>query len=146
MPVLHLQGVLTVHLDQLRHTVSQIPDNYQHFTSIFQNSGKNFVSKSLYTERAAYDSVWNRELTTSCCIELGCNRIIPVANSVEVESKTMVATGAMCTAFHVRTHLFSRQFHCFSSRARLPVTRTYGKARQRKARSAISFSIHIQTT
>lgn len=57
MPVLHLQGVLTVHLDQLRHTVSQIPDNYQHFTSIFQNSGKNFVSKSLYTERAAYDSV-----------------------------------------------------------------------------------------
>lgn len=50
MPVLHLQGVLTVHLDQLRHTVSQIPDNYQHFTSLFQNSGKT-LSVSHFIQR-----------------------------------------------------------------------------------------------
>lgn len=65
------------------------------------------------------------------------SRILPEANNVEVESKAMLATGATCTAFHVRTHLLSRQFHCFSSRALLPVTRIYTEARQKKAKSTI---------
>lgn len=37
--------------------------------------------------------------------------VLPVASSVEVESKAMVATGAVCTAFHKRVTLPSRQAH-----------------------------------
>lgn len=38
-------------------------------------------------------------------------RALPVASSVEVGSKAMVATGAVCIAFHRRVMLPSRQAH-----------------------------------
>lgn len=38
-------------------------------------------------------------------------RVLPVASSVEVGSKAMVATGAVCIAFHRRVTLPSRQAH-----------------------------------
>lgn len=37
--------------------------------------------------------------------------IVPVANSVEVASKAMEATGAVCIAFHRRVTVPSRQAH-----------------------------------
>lgn len=37
--------------------------------------------------------------------------VLPVANSVEVGSKAMVATGAVCIAFHRRVMLPSCQAH-----------------------------------
>lgn len=37
--------------------------------------------------------------------------VLPVANSVEVASKAMEATGAMCIAFHRRVTVPSRQAH-----------------------------------
>lgn len=40
-----------------------------------------------------------------------CCRALPVASSVEVGSKAMVATGAVCIAFHRRVTLPSRQAH-----------------------------------
>lgn len=40
-----------------------------------------------------------------------CCRALPVASSVEVGSKAMVATGAVCIAFHRRVMLPSRQAH-----------------------------------
>lgn len=37
--------------------------------------------------------------------------VLPVANSVEVASKAMEATGAVCMAFHRRVTVPSRQAH-----------------------------------
>lgn len=37
--------------------------------------------------------------------------VLPVANSVEVASKAMEATGAVCIAFHRRVTVPSRQAH-----------------------------------
>lgn len=37
--------------------------------------------------------------------------VLPVANSVEVASKAMEATGAVCIAFHRRMTVPSRQAH-----------------------------------
>lgn len=49
-----------------------------------------------------------------------------MARRVEVESKSMLATGAVWIARHERVHWACLQFHCFSSRARLAVTSSCG--------------------
>jgi hypothetical protein len=52
---------------------------------------------------------------------------LPVASSVEVGSKAMVATGAVCIAFHRRVMPPSLQAHWASSSARLAVTNIWGE-------------------
>lgn len=52
--------------------------------------------------------------------------LVPVASSVAVGSKAMVATGAACTALQVRSQLGSLQRQRRSSSARLAVTSTWG--------------------
>lgn len=69
----------------------------------------------------------------------------PVARRVEVESKSMLATGAVWMALHERVHWACLQSHCFSSRARLAVTSScVGTPGRRTHTSRIIFYRHIQ--
>lgn len=59
------------------------------------------------------------------------NWATPVASKVDVGSKAMLATGAVCTAFHVRLHVSDGQFHCCRSSDWEAVTRVWGKKKTR---------------
>lgn len=64
----------------------------------------------------------------------------PVARRVEVESKVILATGAVWMALHERVHWACLQSHCFSSRARLAVTSSCGGTSSRNTRLKTSFT------
>lgn len=59
----------------------------------------------------------------------------PVARRVEVESKSMLATGAVWMARHERVHWACLQSHCFSSRTLLAVTSSCGGTPGRRKRT-----------